>query len=38
MYEQGLSCDCGQPWETEVIHKKNYPEKWVKVKITIQRI
>lgn len=37
MYEQGLSCSCGQPWETEVIYERDYPEKWVKVKVVIYK-
>ncbi len=34
-YEQGLSCDCDQPWETEVINEEDYPEKWVPCNLTV---
>ena len=35
VYEQGLSCDCDNPWLTEVYEEKDYPSKWVKCKINI---
>lgn len=35
-YEQGLSCSCDKPWETEVMDKKDYPEKWVKVTVEVK--
>ena len=33
IYEQGLSCQCAQPWETEVIYEKDYPKKWIKITV-----
>jgi hypothetical protein len=33
MYEQGLSCNCGQPWETETINEEDYPGKWIEVTV-----
>ena len=38
MYEQGLSCRCGHPWETEVVNERDYPEKWVEVTVEARRI
>lgn len=37
-YEQGLSCSCGDPWETEVCDPDYYPDKWVRVKVEARRI
>jgi len=37
-YEQGLCCDCGPHWETEIYDEEKYPDKWVKVKIEARRI
>lgn len=37
MHEQGLCCDCGQPWETEVLDESKYPPKWVPCVIKIER-
>lgn len=34
-YEQGRCCDCGQPWETEVIHEKDWPDYWKSVTIAV---
>lgn len=36
IYEQGLVCDCGQPWDDEHYDEKEYPEKWVKVDVLIK--
>jgi len=39
VYEQGLSCDCGNGrWETEVLDLKDYPKKWKKVKVNIYSV
>lgn len=38
MYEQGLSCRCGDPWETEILCEEEYPDKWVKVQVEARRI
>lgn len=36
-YEQGLCCNCGQHWETEVRDEEKYPEKWELVTVTISK-
>ena len=33
IYEQDLTCNCGQPWESEVHYIEDYPKKWIKVLI-----
>ena len=33
LYEQGLCCDCGKPWETEVMYDEDYPDKWIDVSV-----
>lgn len=35
LYEQGLTCGCGNPWDTEVVFTDNYPEKWIKVYVYV---
>lgn len=37
-YEQGLCCDCGPHWETEIWDETKYPEKWVRVRVEARRI
>jgi len=37
LYEQGLTCGCGSPWENEVMNEDEYPDKWVDVTVTIMR-
>lgn len=34
-YDQGLACDCGPSWETEVIDEEDYPDKWIDVTIKV---
>ncbi len=34
LYEEGLSCNCGWPWETESI-EENYPICWVEVFVEV---
>jgi len=36
VYEQGLSCNCGNHWETEEIYKEDYPPKWLRVWIVVK--
>ncbi len=38
LYEQGLSCFCGQPWETEVMYEEDYPDKWIDVLVEAKAI
>ena len=38
IYEQGLCCSCDNPWETEVMDEKDFPDKWIKIFIFIYRI
>lgn len=38
MYEQGLSCNCDQPWNTEVISEADYPVKWIRVVTDIRKL
>lgn len=35
MYEQGLTCDCGQPWEVERIDERDYPPEWIECFVTV---
>ena len=37
MYQQGLSCNCDNPWITEVIHESDYPTKWIKCNVSITK-
>ena len=37
-YEQGLACDCGQPWETQVVEESEYPSNWIKVNIVVKEL
>lgn len=30
MYEQGLTCNCSNPWDSEILDEKDYPVKWIK--------
>lgn len=34
-YEQGRCCNCDQPWETEVLYEKDYPDYWKPVTIMV---
>ena len=36
LYEQGLSCACGPPWETETLYEEDYPSYWVVAQVTIE--
>ncbi len=33
LYEQGLSCRCGNPWDFEVCDSEDYPIHWILVTI-----
>lgn len=37
MYEQGLSCRCDPPWETEVVDEREYPAHWIPVRILVMK-
>lgn len=34
-YEQGLCCNCDNPWITEKIYEIDYPESWIDCNIKI---
>ncbi len=34
-YEQGLACNCGPHYETEVYDKAKYPAKWIPVYVEV---
>jgi len=36
-YEQGLSCGCGHPWDTEVYDEKDSPEEWIEVVVRVYK-
>ena len=33
LYEQGLACSCTDPWISEILDEKDYPDYWVSVEI-----
>lgn len=35
LYEQGLCCNCGNPWETYEWDEDKYPKYWEKVTVVI---
>lgn len=35
IYEQGLACNCGHRWETEVLDERRYPTKWVRCRVHV---
>jgi hypothetical protein len=37
LYEQGLTCNCGNPWENEYMYEKDYPKKWINVRVYIYK-
>jgi len=38
LYEQGLCCNCDQPWITEVIYVEDYPEEWVEALVVVTEV
>ena len=39
VYEQGLSCGCGNGrWENEAYEEKEYPKKWKRVEVVIRSL
>lgn len=35
-YEQGLCCDCDQPWNTERVRESEYPPEWIRREIEVR--
>lgn len=38
LYEQGLSCNCDNRWETERVYEEDHPLTWTKVNISVQLV
>lgn len=36
-YEQGLSCNCDNRWETERYCEEDYPESWIECEILVTK-
>ena len=35
LFEQGLTCGCGHPWECEVLYEDDYPDKWIDATVIV---